>query len=175
MEQDFILKEIQGQTVSKIFKQFDMIIINFGNPIICSLHINSAVRVCQEDKILLNNSDEFFTKSGKQKTEMQYKLLEEEGFINDPNSLFANNIKIVNKLLKGKQVFEIKRTKWHDLILFFEEGIEVQIIQDCLQKDYEYYRYIKFCPFYNNNEKKFNSYHYVVKNVQGTPTLMEDK
>ena len=79
MDQDIIVKELNGKTFCKMFKQLDMVIINFEEPTLCSLHIFSAVRVCQKEKILLNVSDEFFTKNGKPKTEKQYQLLQRTG------------------------------------------------------------------------------------------------
>lgn len=170
-----ILKKIKKSKFNSLFKQLDWIILNFGDSIKYSLHVACNVRICHRDKVVLNTSDEFFTKEGIQKTEEVYERLEKEGFIYDPDSLLAENIKKVNKLLDGKTPRRVKVSKWKDLIIKFADQIEIQIIPDCLERDYEYYRFIEFIPHYNDDPLKCTSIHYVVCNDQGVPKLKIDQ
>ena len=97
MNQNIVCKKIKGMKFNNLFKQLDMIIINLGDPIIYSLHVFSTVRVCHNEKIILNVSDEFFTKKGMPKNQRNYEKLNNQGYINDPNSLFAKNVKNVKR------------------------------------------------------------------------------
>ena len=103
-----------------------------------------------------------------------YERLETAGFINDPDSLLADNIARVNQLLKGKTVKKVDVSKWQDLTITFSDDIEIQIMPDCLEKDFEYYRFIEFIPYYDDNLNDYKSVHYVVKNTQGIPVLTKE-
>lgn len=174
MKKNIICKKLKASKFNNIFKQLDLIIINFGAPIQYSLHIASAVRVCHGNKIILNLSDEFLTKEGLPKTQEVYERLEKEGFINDPDSLLATNIALVNQLLDGKTVEKVKISKWQDLTITFPGDIEIQIMQDCIEKDFEYYRFIEFIPYLDDNFNDDKSVHYVVINERGIPMLMKE-
>ena len=166
-----ICKEIQHQKFSGLFKQLDLIVINFCNPIKYSLHIGCAVRICQRNRIILNVSDEFFTQDGLPKSSEVYEQLVLDDYINDPCSLLSENIKKINDLLKEERVRRVKSSKWKDLVIYFKNGIEIQIMPDCLQKNFEYYRFIKYMPQYSDDSQKYTSIHYVVKNNHGEPYL----
>lgn len=167
--ENIIFNRIKNMEFNCLFKQLDLLIINLGDPIKFSIHIACAVRICQGGKIVLNVSDEFFTEDGSVKDDEVYKQLEKDGMINDPNSLLAANIKKVNYLLKGKTINDIKVSKWFDLILYFDDEIEIQIMPDCLERDFEYYRLIEFFPFYDSEQ--YQSTHFVVRNDQGYPKM----
>lgn len=171
---NIICEKLSMMSFNCLFKQMDLIVINWGFPIQYSLHVASAVRVCNGDKIILNLSDEYFTKEGLPKSEGTYEYLEKTGYINDPNSLLASNIAKVNCLLKGKKVQTVEVSRWKDLTIWFSDDIVVQIMQDCLEKDFEYYRFIEFLPHYEKDLEKCRSVHYVVKNKGGIPTLIRE-
>lgn len=174
MSTNVICEKLSKTSFNHLFKQMDLIVINFGDPIQYSLHVASAVRVCHGDEIILNLSDEYFTKEGLPKSNETYERLEEEGYISDPNSLLASNIARVNSLLKGKIVKKVGVSRWQDLTLSFSEDLVIQIMQDCLEKDFEYYRFIEFLPHYNEDLEKYGSVHYVVKNKGGIPVLIRE-
>lgn len=169
-----IWNEIQNQKFSGLFKQLDLIIINFGDPIRYSLHIGCAVRICQGKRIIFNVSDEFFDQNGLPKSDRVYEQLESEGYINDPCSLLSKNIELVNGFLKEQRAKKVKVSEWKDLLIDFDNGIEIQIMPDCLQKDFEYYRIIKFVPQYSDDPQNYISIHYVVKNDRGEPVLEQE-
>ncbi len=170
MKKKFIFNKIEDEEFINLFKQLDLLIINFGKPIKYSLHIASGVRICWGEKIVLNVSDEFFTKDGFPKSNEVYEQLEKEGIINDPNSLLEENIKKVNRLLKGKRVKKVKISKWKDLLIDFDDDIEIQIMPDCLERGFEYYRFIEFIPSLKD-ESNYESIHYIVSNDAGRPRL----
>ena len=162
-----ILRKVKGFQFYELFKQFDWIIINFGDPVKYSLHIASAVRVCHQDKIILNNSDVYFAKDCIEKSDEGLVHSNEPDSMNDIDSLFEVNVKKVNCLLKGKFVKKIKVSKWKDLIIRFFNQTEIQIIQDCLGRDYEYYRLIEFSPHLDDDPSQYSSKHYIVYNDKG--------
>ena len=166
---DTICEKLKNVKICELFKQIDWMIINFGDPIKFSLHIACTVRICQNEKIILNMSDEFFTKDGLPKTEETYAQLDKDGYINDPNSLLAENISKVNALLKGKCVKSVSMSKWKDMVLTFDDGIEIQVTPDCLERNFEYYRFIEFVPHYDDDPKRYKSIHYSVINDNGQP------
>lgn len=127
MKNERIYEKLKTSIFNNLFKQMDLIIINWGDPIQYSLHVASAIRICCGNQIILNPSDEFMTKEGLPKEEAVYERLEAEGFINDPNSLLAENIAKVNKLLKGKTVKKVEVSKWQDLTLILSNDIVIQI------------------------------------------------
>ena len=86
------LDNLVGRKFNGIFRQLGLIILNFDEPITASLHIGCMLRVCKANKILLMDSDEFLNVDGLSKTQEDYLRLEEDGYINDPNSLFVENI-----------------------------------------------------------------------------------
>ncbi len=174
MKGNKIYEKLKSNIFNNFFKQMDLIIINWGDPIQYSLHIASAVRVCCGDKIILNLSDEFLTKEGLPKGKEAYERLDTAGFINDPDSLLAENIARVNQLLKGKRVKKVDVSKWQDLTITFSDDIEIQIMPDCLEKDFEYYRFIEFIPYYDDKLNDYKSVHYVVKNTQSIPMLTKE-
>ena len=85
------------------------------------------------------------------------------------NSLLAENISKVNALLKGKCVKSVSISKWKDMVLTFDDGIEIQVMPDCLERNFEYYRFIEFVPHYNDDPKRYKSIHYSVINDNGQP------
>lgn len=155
----------------ELFKQLDWIIINFGDPIKYSLHVASAVRICHQNKIIFNVSDEFFTKDCLQRLDEDLDCSDKPGFVNGANSLLVDNTQKVNCLLKGKFPKKIIESKWKDLIIRFPNGIEIQIMQDCLGRDYEYYRLIEYSPHYDDDPNQYSSKHYIVYNDQGEPKI----
>lgn len=165
------MKKIKSYEFHELFQQFDWIIINFGDPVKYSLHVASAVRVCHQDKIILNNSDEYFTKKCIEKSDEDLIHSDEYGFMKDSDSLFEANVEKVNCLLKGKFAKKIKVSKWKDLIIRFSNQTEIQIVQDCLGRDYEYYRLIEFSPQLDDDPSQYSSKHYVVYNDQGEPKM----
>ena len=166
-----VLKRIKYYKFNQFFKRFDWIIINFGDPVKYSLHIASAVRVCHQDKIIFNVSDEFFTKDCIQKTNADGGCIAERGLDYDADNLLVVNSQKVKCLLTGKRPKKIKVSKWKDLIIFFSNQTEIQIMQDCLGRDYEYYRLIEYNPYYNDDPSQYSSKHYVVYNDQGVPKI----
>lgn len=167
---NIIKEKIKNCKFNNLFKQLDLLIINLGDPIIFSIHIACAVRICQGERIILNISDEFFTEDGLAKNEEIYEWLEKNDIINDPKSLLALNIRKVNDLLKGKLIKKVEVSKWFDIILYFDDNIEIQIMPDCLERDFEYYRLIEYIPFYETMGR-YRSTHYVLQNDQGYPKL----
>ena len=147
-----------------------MLIINFGENITHSLHVNCFVRIISGDKILLTSSDEYFLKDGTHKTEEDFKKEEEKGIIADKHSLLAANIKAVKKLLRNRKVLRIDTTLNADLFISFDNGVVIQIMPDCIAKSYEYYRFIKFEPHWNEDFDKFKSSHFVVRSEAGNIT-----
>lgn len=166
-----MLNKLKKSKFNEIFKMLDLIILNFGNPIKYSLHIASDVRICKGDKIIFNVSDEFFTKEGIHKSD---EIGSDEQESNAPNNLLVENLKKVNTLLAGKTPKRIKISKWKDLVIQFPDKIEIQIMQDCLGIDYEYYRFIEYFPHYDNDPNKYSSVHYVVYNAHGRPKMKKE-
>ena len=167
-----MLNKIKKSKFNEIFKLLDLIVLDFGNPIKYSLHIASDVRICKGDKIIFNVSDEFFTKEGIHKLDEGGPSDQETS--NDPDSLLVENLKKVNLLLAGKTPKKIKVSKWKDLVIQFPDKIEIQIMQDCLGIDYEYYRFIEYSPHYDSDPNKYSSIHYVVYNAQGSPKMKKE-
>ena len=165
-----MLNKIKRSKFNEIFKMLDLIILNFGDPIKFSLHVASDVRICKGDKIIFNVSDEFFTKEGIYKSD-EIGSDEQEA---NPNNLLEENLKKVNVLLTGKTPKRIKISKWKDLVIQFSDKIEIQIMQDCLGINYEYYRYIEYVPHYDSDPNKYSSKHYVVYNAQGRPKMKKE-
>lgn len=161
------LSELKGKKFNTLFKQFDMLIINFGDKITDSFHINCLVRICNGNKMLLTSADEYFTCDGLQKSKDDYNFLEQNEIINDPNSLLAKNIDKVNKILRGETVTRIKVSLHKDVYIYFANNVIIQILPDCLEKGYEYFRYIKFVPCWDEKLNNFKSVHYVAINNQG--------
>lgn len=174
MNNKTIFNELIGNHLSKIFKQMDLLIINFNNPITLSLHVACMVRIYDKHNILLTSSDEFFTTEGFEKEVPQYEYLQDQGYINDPNCLLSKNLDKVNKLLYNKKVKNIVISKWMDLKIIFENGIVIQILPDCLMCNFEYYRIIDFEPYLDDDFNNYKSNHYVVCNVKGKPTLKKE-
>lgn len=160
-------RNLIGKKFNTIFKQFDMLIINFGEPITNSIQVGSMVRICEKDKIIMTISDEFFTKEGLSKSDKIYEQLEKDELINDPNSLLAENLKKVNKLLENRIVRNIKINQWMDLFIYFDNNIIIQLFPDCLMRDYEYYRYIEFLPYWAEDSNDFYSVHHIIWNNHG--------
>lgn len=162
-----ILSELKGKKFNTLFKQFNMLIINFGDEITDSFHINCLVRIINGNRLLLTSADEYFTADGLQKSDDDYNTLEQNEIINDPNSLLAKNIEKVNKILRGEEVTRIKVSPCKDVYIYFANDVIIQILPDCLEKCYEYYRYIKFVPCWDEKLDNFKSVHYVALNNQG--------
>lgn len=166
METD-VINGLVGTKFNKIFKQLNLFIINFSKPIKYSLHVACMVRVCDGSNIVLTAADEFFTKDGLHKSDEIYKRLEKEGILVDPNDLLSHNLKSVNTLLKNSYVVKVEISKWMDLFIYFDNNIVIQVFPDCLEKDYEYYRFIKFIPELSNNIDNCLSEHFIVINNNG--------
>lgn len=166
-----ILKKIKGCKFHEIFKQLDWIIINFCDPVKYSLHIASAVRICHKNKIIFNVSDEFFTKDCIQKSEKDFERLAEQGITYDPDNLLIYNSRKVNNILHGKCPKKIRVSRWKDVVIRFSDKIEIQIMQDCLGQEYEYYRFIEYDPYYKDDSSQYSSKHYIVYNDQGEPKV----
>ena len=102
-----IYNELVGVVFKDLFKQFDMLIINLGENITHSLHVNCFVRIISGSKILLTSSDEYFLKDGNHKTEEDFEKEENKKIIVDKHSLLASNIKTVKKLLRNHEVMRV--------------------------------------------------------------------
>lgn len=162
-----VINDLVGTKFNKIFKQLNLFIINFSKPIKYSLHVAGMVRVCDDSKIVLTAADEFFTKDGLHKSNEMYNRLEEKEILVDPNDLLSLNLKSVNALLKNSHVVKVEISKWMDLFIYFDNNIVIQIFPDCLEKDYEYYRFIKFIPELSNNIDHCVSEHFIAINNNG--------
>lgn len=157
-----MIHDIVNCSFNNMFKQLDMLIINFDKPIRASIHARCFVRVFKDNTILLTSSDEFFDKNGNEleaNTNGTHACTEE--------SLLDINIKRINKLMNGEFVTEVIVSDIKDITISFSNGVKIQILPDCLMKDYEYYRFIKFIPFLDDELKNYHSEHYVVSNVNG--------
>ncbi len=158
-----MIHDIVNCAFNKLFRQLDMIIINFGEPIKISIHALCFVRIFKDSTILLTSSDEFFDKNGNELKEHA----STNTYSHTDKSLLDINIKKVNKLLKGEVVTKVNVSDLKDVTITFGNDVKVQILPDCLMKDYEYYRFIKFIPYLDEEQKRYQSEHYVVSNNNG--------
>lgn len=170
MNNQNILNNLIGSHFNIAFKQLDLLIINFNEPITLSLHIGCMVRICNKNEILLTIADEFFTQEGYKKTSEQIEQLDNDGYIYDPNSLLAKNLEKINRLLNKRAVKSVQVSNWMDCSIWFDNDIVIQIFPDCLMRDFEYFRIIEFKPNLDEFEK-YESVHRAVLNVNGRPTL----
>ena len=156
-----------GKKFNNIFKQFDFFVLNFKDPVKISIHASCFVRIIDKERLLMTASDEFFTHDGFEKTTDDYEKLEKEERIIDPNSLLAKNLQTVRNNLTNCVVKRIKTTASNDLIIYFDNGIIIQLIIDCLMRDFEYYRFIEFIPHFDDCFDNYKSVHYVAYNNDG--------
>lgn len=159
--------KIIGNRCCGLTKIADMLIINFGKPIVVSIHAFCFVRITKRSDIIFTTSDELFDVNGALLDNDAVDEIVQTGAFYSPKSLFARNLEKVNSLLNGKKVVAIYMSETFDLAIFFDGGIRMDIILDCLKKDMEYYRFIEFVPHWDTDIKNYESIHYIVSNKYG--------
>lgn len=147
-----ILNKLVGREFNQLFQQFngDMIIINFGENIEQSLHAQCFVRISKNNRILLTTSDVYFNLDYTQKCDE-----DKDG------NLLDYNIDIVNKLLYKSIVTKVVYNKLGDVTIYFDCGVKIELIMDCLFKGFEYYRFIIYTPHYCDDLESHKSTHYI--------------
>lgn len=156
-----IIREIIGSSISDIFYQpvkdlissDNMFVINFGEKCIYSLHVFCFLRIRDENEIILTSSDEYFSNDFMQLNSKVYDSRDEF-----EKSLLFITIKTVKSRLKGSIIRSVTINNIGDIIIQFDNGIQMEIIPDCMFQDYEYYRFF--------NTKKFSP-HYIVGFLNG--------
>lgn len=144
------LNELVGKKVNSIFLQLrDMVILNFGDEIEYSLHISSFVRVSQKGKILFTSSDVFFN--------TDYTRQSDE---DKSSCLIDKNIEVVRNVIVGELIINLDFNELGDVKIYLSNDCKIEIITDCLFKDYDYFRFIKFFPHYSETDE-FTSRHFI--------------
>lgn len=116
----------------------NMFVINFGeNNLEYSIHAFSFVRVFYKDTILLTSSDEFFN--------LDYDELSE--IVNDDDkfrqTLIFTRAEKLKIDLRNEYIKELLVKEHGDIIITFTNDYCLEILPDCSQKNYEYYRILK--------------------------------
>ncbi len=144
-----IMQELIGKVFTDIFKQLDMFIINFGKGIEYSLHTFVFCRVKKEDEILLTCNDEYFTANFKCVSSKVYEKDEMHR-----KSLLRHTIEKVKKELHGAIVSKVIVMNNADIYIEFNNGVIIESLIDRKKQNFEYYRFIKFIPSYEEAHEK---------------------
>ena len=160
-----ILNKLMGQEFNQLFQQFngDMIVINFGEQIMFSLHLQCFVRISQKNKVLLTTADVHFNLDNKKKCDN-----------NQSGNLLDYNIGIVNQLLYKSIVTKVVYSGLRDVTIYFDCGVKIELIMDCLFNGFEYYRFIIYPHCYCDEVGNQDSLHYVCKLREGTFIELEE-
>lgn len=160
------LKKLLNEKFKEMFALFcgDMIVINFDDKIKYSLHAQCFVRVTCARKILFTTSDVHFNPDRTQKCEE-----EKDG------NLLEYNMNIVNSLLQNAVVTKVKYNKVGDVAICFDNDVVIELIQDCLFVGFEYYRFISYSPYYDEENLDQDSTHYVCELINDVLTEREDR
>lgn len=143
------LQEIIGKKFTSFFKQLEMFIINFGDEIEFSLHTYCFCRIRSEKEIILTSNDEYY--------DLDYNYLSDEDYEKDElheKTLLNSTIKKANRLLKNSVVSKVVVNNNADILIEFNNGIIFETLIDRKSQDFEYYRFIKFVPSYEEIHKK---------------------
>ncbi len=157
------LKKIIGKKLNDILYQptddvlgDNIFVLNFGVGTVFSLHVSCFFRVVFKEKILLTSSDQYF--------DDEFKRLSFEEYEKERTSKYTHinkNISFVKKLLLNALVQSVAISPTADLTINFDNGLQFDIIIDCLFQGYDYYRLISV-------NKDNDNMHYVVCFDNGT-------
>ena len=135
------VKKLAGKKFKDIFYQptamflgDDIFVINFGKRLEFSLHVATYLRFILDNQLLLTSSDIFFSQT--------YQKLDYED--TNISTLLDKNLSKVKQMLIGSYVSSVTITSTSDLIIVFNNNVELEIITDALSEDYEYYRLMGF-------------------------------
>lgn len=135
---------LKGKRVNGIFYQptksilgSNFYVINFGNNNQYSLHVATLLRIRQNNTIIMTSNDEFLAPDfnildSSQKQEFYEK------------SLLAASIKNAENILNSAYVESININDIGDICIQFNNDIYIDILIDCQENNFEFYRFIMF-------------------------------
>lgn len=145
-------QKLKGKRFVEMFRQAqEWLIINFGEEVEYSIHAACFVRISRGGELLFTSSDEFFNSDRTQKCDGD-----------TGGNLLDDNITIVNRLLKGALVKEVRCSQLGDVQIVFDNHCKIEICVDCIYEGYEYYRLIEYFPHFVENNSLSSKHHALV-------------
>lgn len=156
--ENVIGSSLVGKRLFEFDQRLGIFVLNFGDGIEYSLHVECFLRVTQGNTIILTSNDQFYAPNWEPLSKREYK---KEQNMPRGRSLLSVSAERLRHVTEHSVVQAVKIEGPGDLSIQFDNGVQIAVLPDCMGQNNEFYRFFKYR----------NDPHYIVKYLEGKVVL----